>query len=95
MRWQIEMAFKRPKSIAQLGHAPKRDDHSARAWFYGKLLVTLLAQKLIRIGRNISPPATHHQRCGPRSSSPEFSFAHNLVQQAIEPDLSLQPTLYS
>jgi hypothetical protein len=55
MRWQIEMAFKRLKSIAQLGHVPKRDDHSARAWLYGKLLVTLLAQKLIRIGRNISP----------------------------------------
>jgi len=28
---------------------------SSRAWLYGKLLVTLLAQKLIRIGRNISP----------------------------------------
>jgi hypothetical protein len=55
MRWQIELAFRRLKSLAQQGHVPKHDDHSARAWLYGKLLVTLLAQKLIRIGRNISP----------------------------------------
>jgi hypothetical protein len=55
MRWQIELAFKRLKSLAQVGHVPKHDDHSARAWLYGKLLITLLAQKLIRICRNISP----------------------------------------
>ncbi len=34
---------------------PEHDDRSARAWLFGKLLVTLLAQKLIRIGRDISP----------------------------------------
>jgi len=55
MRWQIELVFKRMKSLAQLGHVPKQDDRSSRAWLYGKLLVTLLAQKLIRIGRDISP----------------------------------------
>jgi hypothetical protein len=55
MRWQIELAFKRLKSLAQLGHVPKHDDHSARAWLYGKLLITLLVQKLIRTGRDISP----------------------------------------
>jgi len=55
MRWQIELVFKRLKSLAQLGHVPKHDDHSSRAWLYGKLLVTLLARKLIRIGRDISP----------------------------------------
>ena len=55
MRWQIELVFKRLKSLAQLGHVPKHDDRSSRAWFYGKLLVTLLAQKLIRIERDISP----------------------------------------
>jgi len=55
MRWQIELVFKRMKSLAQLGHVPKHDDRSSRAWLYGKILVTLLAQKLIRIGRDISP----------------------------------------
>ena len=55
MRWQIELVFKRLKSLAQLGHVPKHDDRSSRAWLYGKLLVTLLAHKLIRIGRDTSP----------------------------------------
>jgi hypothetical protein len=50
-----QLVFKRMKSLAQLGHVPKHDDRSSRAWLYGKLLVTLLAQKLIRIGRDISP----------------------------------------
>jgi hypothetical protein len=55
VRWQIELVFKRMKSLAQLGHLPKYDDHSSRAWLYGKLFVALLAQKLMRTGRDISP----------------------------------------
>jgi len=55
VRWQVELAFKRLKSLAQLGHLPKYDDHSSRAWLYGKLFVALLAQKMIRTGRDISP----------------------------------------
>ena len=31
--------FKRFKSLAELGHLPKHDEHSARAWLYGKLFV--------------------------------------------------------
>jgi len=55
MRWQIELVFKRLKSLVQLGHVPKHDDCSSRPWVYGKLLVALLTEKLIRIGRDISP----------------------------------------
>jgi len=55
LRWQIELTFKRLKSIAQLGHVPKQDDHSTRAWLYGKLFVALLAQKLVHVGKTISP----------------------------------------
>jgi hypothetical protein len=55
VRWQIELAFKRLKTLAQLGHLPKYDDRSSRAWLYGKLLVALLAQKLMQVGRDISP----------------------------------------
>jgi len=54
-RWQIELVFKRLKSLAQLGHLPKHGGASSRAWLYGKLLVVLLSEKLIRIGRSISP----------------------------------------
>ena len=67
LRWQIELTFKRLKSIAQLGHVPKYDDKSSRAWLYGKLLIALLTQKMTRIGKTISPwgylweEATHSQ----------------------------------
>ena len=53
-RWQVELVFKRFKSLAQLGHLPKHDDESAKAWLYGKLLVALLVEKLTRRGQGRS-----------------------------------------
>src|SRR2546427_5323473 len=38
MRWQIELVFKRLKSLAQLWHVPKHDDRSSRAWLMGNCL---------------------------------------------------------
>lgn len=55
LRWQVELTFKRLKSIVQLGHLPKHHDQSSRAWLYGKLLMALLTQKMARIGSSISP----------------------------------------
>jgi hypothetical protein len=54
-RWQIELVFKRLKSILAMGHLPKYDEKSARAWLYGKLLVALLTQKLAHLGAAFSP----------------------------------------
>ena len=54
-RWQIELVFKRFKQIAQLGHLPKYDDDSAKAWLYGKLFVALLTEKLITHASALSP----------------------------------------
>lgn len=45
-RWQVELAFKRLKSITDFGHLPKRDPSSCRAWLYGKLLIGLLVEKM-------------------------------------------------
>lgn len=55
VRWQIELSFKRLKGLTHLGHLPKYDDQSVRAWLYGKLFVALLTQKLVRVGRELSP----------------------------------------
>jgi transposase len=55
LRWQVELTFKRLKSIAQIGHVPKHDDQSSRAWLYGKLFLALLSQRLARVGKTISP----------------------------------------
>jgi hypothetical protein len=55
VRWQVELVFKRFKSLAGLGHLPKYDDDSSKAWLYGKLLVALLAEKLAEYASFFSP----------------------------------------
>jgi hypothetical protein len=55
LRWQIELIFKRFKQIAALGHLPKYDDQSSRAWLYGKLVVALLTEKLVQHANSFSP----------------------------------------
>jgi Transposase DDE domain len=54
-RWQIELAFKRLKSLLQLGHLKKTDKAGARAWLQGKLLVACLIEKLILTAERFSP----------------------------------------
>jgi hypothetical protein len=54
-RWQIELVFKRLKSLAQMGHLKKGDPRSARAWLQGKLLSALLIDALIASSENFSP----------------------------------------
>jgi hypothetical protein len=54
-RWQIELVFKRFKSIAELGHLPKHSDDSSKAWLYGKLFVALVTNKLINYATSFSP----------------------------------------
>jgi len=55
VRWQIELAFKRLKSLGDVGHLPKHDAASSRAWVYGKLLVALLTEKMQRQAAAFSP----------------------------------------
>ena len=54
-RWQIELAFKRLKSLVQLGHLKKHDSQASRAWLQGKLLVALLIDALLQTAERISP----------------------------------------
>lgn len=54
-RWQIELAFKRLKSLLQAGHVPKYDVASARAWIQAKLLTVLLIERLTEEARFFSP----------------------------------------
>ena len=54
-RWQIELCFKRFKSLLALGHLPKRTDASARAWIEGKLLTVLLIERLVDKASFFSP----------------------------------------
>lgn len=55
LRWQVELVFKRFKSVAALGHLPKRGGESSRAWLYGKLFTALLTEKLMAHANAVSP----------------------------------------
>jgi hypothetical protein len=54
-RWQIELAFKRLKSLLGAGHVPKSDDQSARAWMQAKILTALLLERLLLEAKIFSP----------------------------------------
>jgi hypothetical protein len=54
-RWQIELVFKRLKSIVGLGHLKKKDVGAAQAWLHGKLLVAFLIEALIVAGDRFFP----------------------------------------
>jgi len=68
LRWQVELVFQRLKQIAQLGHLPKHDPESSQAWLYGKLLVALLTEKLVRAASALSPWG-YELRKGPAQQS--------------------------
>jgi hypothetical protein len=55
LRWQIELVFKRMKSILGLGHLPKKDPLSAKAWLEGKLFTGLLIERMVRTAESFSP----------------------------------------
>jgi Transposase DDE domain len=45
-RWQIELAFKRFKSLAGLDQLPAKNPELARAWIYARLIVALIAERI-------------------------------------------------
>jgi len=54
-RWQVELAFKRLKSLLGLGHLKKTDEDVAKAWLQGKLLVAFLIEALIAAAESFFP----------------------------------------
>lgn len=55
VRWQVELAFKRLKSLFEAGTAPNRDPEAVRSWIYAKLLAVLLMERLGEEARLFSP----------------------------------------
>lgn len=72
-RWQVELAFKRLKSLLQLGHLKKFDKDGARAWLQGKLLVACLIEKLILTAERFSPWG--YVGSGPTQARPALALA--------------------
>jgi hypothetical protein len=55
LRWQIELAFKRLKSLLAFGHVPKSNDPSAKSWMRAKILTSLMIERVALCGRFFSP----------------------------------------
>jgi hypothetical protein len=45
-RWQIELAFKRFKSLAGLDQLPAKKPELAQAWIYARLIVAIIAEQI-------------------------------------------------
>src|SRR3954467_12074198 len=55
-RWQVELAFKRLKSLWDLGSVPAKDPDLARAYIYAKLLIAVLVEDLTQEVLGATPP---------------------------------------
>jgi len=72
-RWQVELTFKRLKSLLGAGHLPKSDDQSASAWMQAKILTALLLERLLLEAKIFSPWGYHvrdDQPLAPSAGSP-------------------------
>ena len=94
LRRQVKPVFQRFKSLAQLGHLPRHNDDSAKAWLYGKLLAALPVEMLMHHALAISPwghdleasPAAQRVVCLPIRSEP--SQAGHRTRQPAGPGAS-------
>ena len=62
LRWQVEIYFKRLKSILDFGELPKRRPDSVIAWLNGKMMIALLIEILISKA-TFSPQEYEQQEC--------------------------------
>jgi len=89
-RWQIELTFKRLKSLLGLGHLHNKNPESAKAWLYGKLLAACLIEALAVVSDRFFPwgyplgkktPFMEKHLEGDRSHVPILPTSHNAREQ--------------
>jgi IS4 transposase len=79
LRWQIELAIKRLKSLLHIDRLPAKDPDLAKCWLYSHLLLALLLEDLSQDFLD-SPP------CAPESTAPRsFALAHNKTPAPLRP----------
>jgi hypothetical protein len=55
VRWQIELLFKRLKSLLHLDALPSREGPTAKSWMLARLIAAALAQRLVQPSGPLSP----------------------------------------
>ena len=56
LRWQIELVFKRWKSLCHFDRLPNERSDTILSWLYGKLLLGLVLDKIASAVPTLSPP---------------------------------------
>ena len=72
LRWQIELLFKRLKSLLHLDTLPSREGPTAKSWMLARLIAAGLAQRLVQPSGPLSPWG-YELRFRPRTQSPTHS----------------------
>jgi hypothetical protein len=63
LRWQVELAFKRLKTLLGLGRLPAKGEALARSWLLAHLIVALLIEDTSRPLLDSLPPPAAPRRC--------------------------------
>ncbi len=56
LRWQVELAFKRWKSLCHFDRLPNYRDDTILSWLYAKLLLALLMHRMVSGASALFPP---------------------------------------
>jgi IS4 transposase len=70
LRWQVELAFKRLKSLLGIDRLPAKSDTLARSWLFAHLILALLIDAAARDLLPDSPPCADQP-----SVSPDIALA--------------------
>jgi hypothetical protein len=99
-RWQIELAFKRFKSLAGLDMLPAKKPELARAWIYARLIVAIIAEQIAGQVPDSSPSgpdnttrkpialASHENRIGHRLCGHSWTTPMANCLQGLHPNPS-------
>lgn len=81
LRWQVELQFKRDKSIGGLDLLPNRRDENIKAWILAKLLLSELARRIASAAPSKQPAVSRPGRRSRRAPPPP-DFLANLWECA-------------
>jgi hypothetical protein len=82
LRWQIELQFKRWKSLCGFDRLPNYRDDTIVAWLYAKVLIGVLLDRMSSIRDELSPPVqmeAQGQRLGTLNSESRMDIAYLLL----------------
>jgi len=86
LRWQIELQFKRWKSLCGFDRLPNWRDDTTLSWLYAKLLLGALLDRMASIPTELSPPEQHPSNHDPSDVlRPMEAHQHSLAADHRSP----------